>query len=151
MKPRISIISVAVDDLRRSLAFYRDAMGWTPWWPPPGHTEPVDHAAFALDGGVSFVLNPRDELAAEARDSDARPSSAEFSLTHAVGSREEVDTLLHRAQAAGAELIGRPVEHPWGYAGEFKDPDGHVWEIMWNPQSEAQERSGREEENGIAK
>jgi predicted lactoylglutathione lyase len=134
VKPRITIITIAVDDLKKSLAFYREAMGWTPWWPPPGHREPFDHAAFELAGGLSLVLNPRDELAREARVREARPSSTEFTLTYALGSREEVDALLRRAVAAGAAWIGRPVDHPWGYAAELKDPDGHVWEIIWNPE-----------------
>ena len=133
MKPRITIITVAVDDLRRSLRFYREAMGWTPWWPPPGHSEPFDHAAFNLAGGLSLVLNPRSEFAREARVGGIGQGVPEFTLTHALPSREEVDALLTRAQSAGATLIRPPADHPWGYAAEIRDPDGHLWEVLFNP------------------
>lgn len=133
MKPRVNIITVGVGDLKVSLAFYREVMGWTPWWPPPGHQEPVNHAAFELHGGLSLVLNPRDELAPVERAGRFIDGIPDFSLTHVVASREAVDALLARARAAGAAVIGDPVEHPWGYAGQIRDPDGHVWEIMWNP------------------
>lgn len=124
---------MGVNDLQASLAFYRDVMGWSPWWPPPGHQEPVNHAAFELHGGLSLVLNPRDELAREMRAGNTVQGVCDFSLTHVVSSREAVDALLARAREAGAAVTGRPVEHPWGYAGQLIDPDGHLWEIMWNP------------------
>ena len=139
VKPRINIMTVAVDDLRRSLTFYRDAMGWTPWWPPPGRANSADHAAFALHGGLSLVLYPRDDLARDAHVRDPRPSSTEFSLTHAVTVKDDVDSILSRVEAAGGRLLGKPVEHPWGYAGRFMDPDGHVWEVMWNPDFKSEE------------
>lgn len=133
MRPRINIITVAADDLEKSLAFYRDGLGWRPWWPTEDHVDAADHVAFELQGGLSFVLYPRAALARDAQESGARPSSAAFILTLMVGGKGEVDTLLQRAEAAGATLVGRPREQPWGYSGRFKDLDGHLWEIMWNP------------------
>jgi PhnB protein len=133
MKPRINVITVAVDDLEKSLAFYRDSLGWRPRWPAEGTVAPFDHAAFELQSGLSFVLYPRDSLARDAKENGAQPSSAEFILTHIVSNRAEVDALLKRAEAGGAAVIGPPIEEPWGYSGKFKDLDGHVWEILWDP------------------
>src|SRR5688572_27835595 len=133
MKPRINIITVAVDDLEKSLAFYRDSLGWRPRRPAEGTVDPFDHAAFELQSGLSFVPYPRDALARDAQENGARPSSAEFILTHVVSSRAEVDALLKRAETGGAAVIGFPIEEPWGYSGKFKDLDGHVWEILWDP------------------
>jgi len=132
MQPRINTITVAVADLKRALAFYRDGLGWSPWWPTEAELDTADHAAFALQSGLAFVLYPRTALAQDAQEPDARPSSAEFILTHVVSQKEEVDQLLKRAQTAGATLMGSPDDEPWGYTGKFKDMDGHLWEILWN-------------------
>lgn len=132
MQPRLNTITVAVDDLKKSLAFYRDGLGWPPWWPTEDNIDSADHAAFELQSGLSFVLYPRAALAQDAQEYDARPSSAEFILTHVVGSKEEVDELLQRAESAGATLVGQPIDESWGYSGKFKDVDGHLWEVLWN-------------------
>jgi len=124
--------AVAVDDLKKSLAFYRDGLGWPPWWPTEDNIDSADHAAFELQNGLSFVLYPRAALAQDAQEQDARPSSAEFILTHVVGSKEEVDELLQHAESAGATLVGQPIDESWGYSGKFKDVDGHLWEVLWN-------------------
>lgn len=133
MEPRINTLTVAVADLERSLAFYRDGLGWQPWWPPEGQAATADHAAFALQGGLSFVLYLRTALARDARDEDVRPGSAAFSLSHFVGAREDVERVLARAEAAGATRIGALDDEPWGCTGRFKDLDGHLWEVLWNP------------------
>jgi hypothetical protein len=91
-------------------------------------------AMFNLKGGLILSLYPRADLAKDARVPLAPAKSGEFSLGHAVASKEEVDSLLDRARAAGATLTDRPHDRPWGiYSGYFRDPDGHLWEIMWNP------------------
>jgi predicted lactoylglutathione lyase len=135
LKPRINIITVAVDDLGRSLEFYRDGLQL----PTEGIVDTADHVAFALQGGLSFVLYPRAALALDAKEKESAPSSAEFILTHVVGDRQEVDALLGSAEAAGATVVARASEQPWGYAGRFKDLDGHLWEILWNPNFEVED------------
>ena len=140
MKPRIHVVTLGVDNLERTLAFYREGLGL----PSQGivgaeFVGDDDHpsgaaAMFQLDGGLFLLLYPRTELAKDAKVSAGPPGSAEFSLGHAVGSKQEVDALLAAAQAAGAVLTEEPHDRPWGiYSGYFRDPDGHLWEILWNP------------------
>jgi uncharacterized protein len=141
MQSRIHVITLAVSDLDRALAFYREGLGLespgvigTEF---PGDEEsPAGAAAmFQLRGGLILSLYPRSELAKDAGIPVGPPKSGEFSLGHAVPSREEVDALLAKAAAAGAVLTGEAHDRPWGmYSGYFRDPDGHLWEIMWNPQ-----------------
>ncbi len=142
MKPRLNVITLAVNDLEKSLAFYRDGLGL----PTKGiigtefkgsKTEPAGAVAFfELQGGLIFALYPRKELAKDASVPEAAASSLEFSLGYLVGSKQAVDELLEKAQAAGATLTGDPHDRAWGiYSGYFKDPDGHLWEVIWNPQA----------------
>jgi uncharacterized protein len=134
MKPRISVITLGVDDLERSLAFYRDGLGL----PTEGivGTEFADGAAafFRLDGGLVLALFPRTSLAKDARVAVGAPSATEFSLAHNVGSREAVDAVVREAEAAGGRIVDPPHDRFWGgYAGYFQDPDGHLWEVVFNP------------------
>jgi catechol 2,3-dioxygenase-like lactoylglutathione lyase family enzyme len=132
------VITLGVGDLERSLAFYR-ALGLE----SPGviGTEFVGDETmaggaavmFELGGGVTLALYGRDDLAKDAA-MRLNASPAQFSLGHLVDSRDEVDALLARAESAGATLTEEPHERPWGiYSGYFRDPDGHLWEIIWNP------------------
>ncbi len=90
---------------------------------------------FELQQGIILALYPRSELAKDAREPVGPASSTEFSIGQLVQSREEVDALLKQAEAAGATVTDEPHERPWGiYSGYFKDIDGHLWEIIWNPQ-----------------
>jgi uncharacterized glyoxalase superfamily protein PhnB len=90
---------------------------------------------FLLDGGLILAVYPRTELAKDAHIPLGPPSSGEFSIGHAVASKTEVDVLLAQAERAGATLTYPPHDRPWGiYSGYFRDLDGHLWEIMWNPQ-----------------
>jgi uncharacterized protein len=141
MQPRIHVITLAVSDLDRALAFYRDGLGLE----SPGvvgteftgdATTPAGAAAmFQLRGGLILALYPRSELAKDANIALEPPKSGEFSLGHAVPRREDVDATLASAEAAGATPTGRPHDRPWGiYSGYFRDPDGHLWEIIWNPE-----------------
>jgi catechol 2,3-dioxygenase-like lactoylglutathione lyase family enzyme len=143
MQPRIHVITLAVDDLQRALAFYREGLGLDS--PGVGGTEfPGDDttpagavAMFQLDGGLILSLYPRTELAKDANVPVGPPSSGEFSIGHVVASKEEVGSVLEQAAAAGATLTDDPHERPWGiYSGYFRDPDGHLWEVVWNPQLE---------------
>ena len=139
MRPSILVVTLAVADLERALAFYRDGLGLD----SSGiiATELHDDASgadgaiamFKLDGGLILSLYPRTDLAKDAGIGIDRGSRTEFSLGHAVESREEVDAVLARAEAAGARLTGGPRDRPWGiYSGYFEDPDGHLWEVIWN-------------------
>ncbi len=91
-------------------------------------------ALFELRDGLMLSLYPRSELAKDANVPLGPPRSGEFSLGHAVASRADVDAVLAQAEEAGATLTDRPHDRPWGiYSGYFRDPDGHLWEILWNP------------------
>jgi uncharacterized protein len=140
MEPRISVLTLGVADLGRSLEFYRDGLGF-----PTGcitgtefkgdDTTPAgDVVMFQLAGGLILALYPRTELA---KDSGVELWSArggEYSIGHLVASRAEVDRVMARAEAAGAVRTAGPHDRPWGiYAGYFRDPDGHLWEVVHNP------------------
>jgi uncharacterized protein len=137
VKPSIQVLTLGVADLERSLAFYR-ALGFesegiigTEF---PGGTA----AMFELEGGPTLALYGRDDLAADANTSFDAPGRGEFSIGHLVGSREDVDAVLTEAEAAGATLTEEPRDRPWGiYSGYFRDPDGHLWEVIWNPRQTA--------------
>jgi catechol 2,3-dioxygenase-like lactoylglutathione lyase family enzyme len=140
MQARIDIITLAVADLERALDFYRDGLGLqsrgvigTEF--AGDDVEPAGAIAmFELQGGMILCLYPRTELAKDAKVALGPPQSGEFSIGHAVSSKAEVDALLTQAQAAGATLTDRPHDRPWGiYSGYFRDPDGHLWEVLWNP------------------
>lgn len=140
MKARIHIITLAVADLERALTFYRDGLGFESRGivgtefvgdevNPDGAV-----ALFELEDGLMLSLYPRSELAKDANVPLGPPKTGEFSIGHAVADKAEVDALLSRAQAAGATLTDQPHDRAWGiYSGYFRDLDGHLWEILWNP------------------
>lgn len=140
MKPRIHLVTLAVADLDRALAFYRDGLGFQTEGligtefegdasSPDGTT-----AVFHLDGGFMLSIYPRSELAKDAALPLSPAKPGEFSIGHVVGSRAEVDEVVSEAEAAGAIVTDPPHDRPWGiYSGYFQDPDGHLWEIIWNP------------------
>lgn len=133
MKPQIRVITLGVDDLERSLAFYRDGLGL----PTEGiiGTEFEGGAVvfFHLDGHLILALYPRPELAKDAGLQPGGGGSGKFSLGHTVGSKAEVDRVM-AAAAAGAGITDPARDRFWGgYSGYFQDPDGHLWEIAWNP------------------
>lgn len=137
MKPRITIITLGVDDLEKSLRFYRDGLGL----PTRGIVgKEYEHGAvafFDLKNGLKLALWPRNDLAYDSRLSKSPRSSTEFSIGHNVDSRDEVDTVLEQARRAGAKIV-KPAQETFygGYAGYFLDPDDHLWEIAWNPEME---------------
>ncbi len=91
-------------------------------------------ATFPLEGGLILAVYPRSELAKDAKVPTPPPTTGGFSLGHAVGSREEVDALMLTAQAAGATITVPAYDRAFGvYSGYFRDPDGHLWEVIWNP------------------
>jgi uncharacterized protein len=140
MEPCVHVITLAVDDLQRALTFYRDGLGLPTKGVVADEYEGSDTEAagaiviFKLAGGLILSLYPRTELAKDARIPPSPPASGEFSIGHIVRNRSEVDALLAKAQEAGATLTDEAHERPWGiYSGYFRDPDGHLWEIIWNP------------------
>ena len=143
MEPHINVITLAVRDLEKALAFYREGLGLGSAgvigteFPGDDDAPAGAVAMFHLDGGLILALYPRTELAKDASVPFGSPKSGEFSIGHLVATKSEVDSLLTRAEAAGAVLTGPPHDRPWGiYSGYFRDLDGHLWEIIWNPRLE---------------
>jgi len=135
MQPRITVITVCVDDLERSLRFYRDGLALK--------TEGIigtefEHGAvvfFDLQAGLRLALWPRKSLAQDSGLVLGKPSATEFAIGHNVSSRAEVDAVMEQARRAGAVIVKPAQDTFWGsYAGYFQDPDQHLWEVVWNPQ-----------------
>ena len=134
MKPRITLITLGVDDLERAVAFYRDGLGLPTQGIVGTEIENGAVAFFNLDAGLKLALWPRRSLAADSGLPLQPASSTEFSLAHNVASNEEVDSVIAQAERAGATIV-KPAHATFygGYAGYFKDPDGHLWEVAFNP------------------
>ncbi|HEX7051216.1 MAG TPA: VOC family protein [Longimicrobiales bacterium] len=130
----MTVLTLAVADLERAVTFYRDALGF----PTQGivGTE-FEHGAvafFDLQAGLKLAVWPRTSLAHDAGLEITDPSSLEFSLGHNVRTRDEVDAVMAEAEKGGATIVKKAQATFWGgYAGYFKDPDGHLWEVVWNP------------------
>ena len=126
MDQRISLITIGVADLARSRAFY-EALGW--------RGQEVEGTVFIQAGGSAVVLWSRAALAADAGiEDDGASGFGGIALAHNVGSRAEVDAIVTAAADAGATITKAPAETFYGgYAGYFRDPDGHVWEVAHNP------------------
>ena len=128
------MITIGVDDLKASLKFYRDGLGL--------ETEGIIGTEFAhgaiavfdLQRGFKLALFARPDLALDAGMATTGRSPTEFTLGHNVGSESEVDAVMRQASAAGARIVKPPHKTFWGgYAGYFQDPDGHLWEVLYNP------------------
>ncbi|MBP4044105.1 VOC family protein [Chromobacterium violaceum] len=135
MKPRITLLTLGVDDLERALAFYRDGLGL----PSEGIVgAEFEHGAvvfFELEGGLRLALFPRASLARDAGLPQQPASATELTIGHNVASRAEVDAAMRQAEQAGAAIVKPAQDTFWGgYAGYFQDPDGHLWEVAWNPE-----------------
>ena len=135
MKPRITMVTIGVDDLERALRFYRDGLGLK--------TEGIfgtefEHGAvafFDLQAGLKLAIWPRKSLAYDSGLPLSPPSPTECSLGHNVSSKAEVDAVMAQAKSAGAVIVKSAQDTFWGgYAGYFQDPDRHLWEVAWNPQ-----------------
>jgi uncharacterized glyoxalase superfamily protein PhnB len=136
MKPRISVLTIGVADLDRALTFYRDGLGL----PTEGIVgRDFEHGAvafFELAGGLKLAIWAQDDIAHDSGLSSQPISSTAFTIGHNVAAREEVDAAMEEAARAGAEIV-KPAQDTFygGYPGYFRDPDGHLWEIVWNPQN----------------
>lgn len=140
MRPRIKVLTLAVEDLDRSLAFYRDGMGLLTGGIVGTEFEHGAVVFFEMNDELILALYPRPFLAKDANIALTPPSSAELSIGHNVATREEVDAIVEQAERAGARVTDPPRDRFWGgYSGYFADPDGHLWEIAWNPAWEVKE------------
>ena len=134
MKARITVITLGVDDLDEAVRFYRDGLGLQ----TPGIMgQQFEHGAvafFNLQSGLMLAVWPRDSIAHDVGIPRSSRSPTELTIGHNLRTREEVDAVMEQARAAGAHIIKPAVETFWGgYAGYFQDPDGHLWEVLWNP------------------
>jgi uncharacterized protein len=135
MKPRITVITIGVDDLERSLRFYRDGLGLKTDGIIGKEFEYGAVAFFDLQAGLKLAIWPRKSLAHDSGLAIGKPSATELSLGHNVASKAEVDIVMEQARAAGATIVKPAHDTFWGgYAGYFQDPDQHLWEVLWNPQ-----------------
>jgi uncharacterized protein len=128
MEPRISIITLGVSDLERSVKFYRDGLGL-----PTDYKGSGDIAFFQL-AGTWLALYPSDALAEDACLPAEHSRFGGITLAHNVPDKTTADTVIAQALAAGATLLKPAADTFWGgYSGYFADPDGHPWEVAWNP------------------
>jgi uncharacterized protein len=129
MKPKISLITLGVSDISRSLKFYRDGLGF----PLHNHKEGDEMAMFALES-TWLGLYPKEKLAEDAQVDYQGSGFSGITLAHNVKTKAEVDVVVNAAVRAGARLMKHPQEAFWGgYSGYFADPDGHLWEVAYNP------------------
>ena len=135
MKPRITVITIGVDDVERALRFYRDGLGFA--------TEGIIGKAFEygavafldLQPGLKLALWPRKSISHDSGLPLCNPSPTELTLGHNVSSKTQVDAVMEQAKSAGAVIVKQAQNTFWGgYAGYFQDPDQHLWEVVWNPQ-----------------
>jgi catechol 2,3-dioxygenase-like lactoylglutathione lyase family enzyme len=135
MQPRITVLTLGVDDLERAVAFYRDGLGLKTDGIIGTEFEHGAVAFFDLQAGLKLALWPRASLAHDSGLPRGMPSATELSLGHNVASRDEVDAVMEQARRAGARIVKPAQETFWGgYGGYFQDPDQHLWEVVWNPQ-----------------
>lgn len=135
MQPRITVLTLGVDDLERAVTFYRDGLGLRTEGIVGQEFEHGAVAFFELQSGLRLALWARRDIAHDTGIPQSAPSPTEFTLGHNVSSREAVDTVMAEAANAGARIIKPAAPTFWGgYAGYFQDPDGHLWEVVWNPQ-----------------
>ena len=133
MKPRVTLVTLGVDDLDRAIAFYR-ALGWKSEGIVGAEHEHGAVAFFELQN-LRVALWPRKSIAHHTRLPVSDPSPTEFMLAHNVNSKAEVDAVMDEARRAGAAIADPAHDTFWGgYAGIFQDPDRHLWEVAWNPQ-----------------
>ena len=134
MKPRITLLTLGVDDLETAVRFYRDGLGFETEGIVGTEFEHGAVAFFTLESGLKLALWPRASLAHAAGLPIGVRSATEFSIAHNVGSKAEVDAVMAQAERAGAVIVKAAHDTNWGgYAGYFADPDGHLWEVAWNP------------------
>ena len=140
MDARITVLTIGVDNLERSLVFYRDGLGFETDGIIGTEFEHGAVAFFKLQDGLILAIWPRESIAHDLGINVVPITdieSTEFTIGHNVTSRGDVDLVIGQAREAGATITKAPHETFWGgYAGYFQDPDQHLWEVVWNPQWE---------------
>lgn len=135
MKPRITVITLCVDNLERAVHFYRDGLGLSTQGIIGKEFEYGAVAFFDLQPGLKLAIWPRRSLAHDAGVPIGIPNPTELSIGHNVSSTAEVDVVMEQAKIAGAVIVKPAQKTFWGgYAGYFQDLDHHLWEVVWNPQ-----------------
>lgn len=139
MKPRLSVLTLGVDDLEKSKKFY-ERLGWRTEGVIGKEFEHGSVVMFSLKGGLILALYQRKDLAWDAKVSLDERSATEFSIGHNVNDKAEVDEIMKQAANAGAKVVKKAQPAFWGgYSGYFQDLDGHLWEVAWNPQIRVQD------------
>ncbi|HEY0738519.1 MAG TPA: VOC family protein [Herpetosiphonaceae bacterium] len=134
MQPRITVITIGVDDLERAVRFYRDGLGLPTEGIIGTEFEYGAVAFFELQAGVRLALWPRTSIAHDTGLPVSPPSPTELTLGHNVASRAEVDAVMEQVNMAGGVVVKPAHDTFWGgYSAYFQDPDGHLWEVAWNP------------------
>jgi catechol 2,3-dioxygenase-like lactoylglutathione lyase family enzyme len=134
VQPRITVVTLGVDDLEAAVRFYRDGLGLPTTGIVGTEFEHGSVAFFDLAGGIKLALWPRQSIAWDAGLPVTPRSPTELTIGHNVGSPEAVDAVMAQAVAAGAKIVKPAADTFWGgYAGYFQDPDDHLWEVVWNP------------------
>jgi len=135
MEARFTVLTLAVDDLEKSFKFYHEGLGLPSQGIIGKEYEHGEVAFFDLPHGMKLALYSRENLAWDAKVVKQNSSATEFSIGYNVRNKEEVDAIIELAKKAGAK-IPKPAQRAFwgGYSGYFQDPDGHLWEVAWNPQ-----------------
>ncbi len=135
MEPRFSILTLGVNDLKKSFKFYHEGLGFPSKGIVGQEFEHGEAAFFDLKNGIILAIYPRKDLAWDSKVTEVSSSATEFSIGYLTKNKEEVDTIMKLVKKAGA-IITKPAQKAFwgGYAGYFQDPDKHLWEILWNPQ-----------------
>lgn len=134
MKQRVSVLTIGVDDLESALRFYRDGLGLQTEGIVGREFEHGAVAFFDVQHGLKLAIFRRQDIAHDTGLSISGRSATEFTLGHNVASAQEVDEVMRQALTAGARLVKPAGKTFWGgYSGYFQDPDGHLWEIVFNP------------------
>jgi hypothetical protein len=135
MKPRITVITIGVDDIEISLRFYRDGLGLKTEGIIGKEFEHGAVAFFDLQAGLKLAIWPRKSISHDSGLPLSSASPTEFTLGHNVSSKAEVNAVMEQVKNAGAVIVKPAQDTFWGgYAGYFQDPDQHLWEVVWNPQ-----------------
>ena len=135
MKPRLKVLTLAVNDLQRSLTFYRDGLGLPTEGIIGEEFEDGAVAFFKLENDLMLALFPAKLLSKDAKIATTDARLGAVSIGHVAPSKDEVDAIVKQAEAAGAVVTDQPHDRFWGgYSGHFHDPDGHLWEILWHPE-----------------
>ncbi len=134
MKPHITLLTLGVDDLERAVTFYRDGLGLATEGIVGNEYEHGAVAFFPLQSGLTLALWARENIAWDTGLAQSAPSPTDFTIAHNTTSRGEVDDVLAQVTAAGGRIVKPATETFYGgYAGYFQDPDGHLWEVAFNP------------------